>query len=250
MKKTRLFSLLTGLLLCLSGLSAKDYKASQFGIKSDGVTLNTRSIQRAVDYISEQGGGRLVFYVGRYLTGSIELKSNVTIQIEEGAALLGVASIYDYTGITDRKALIYATDQQNIGITGKGLIEGRSPIVLNSIQEQLAKKHIEGSVSFWSPSLILINNCNQILLDEITLLNSCNTAIVLDNSKAVKLTNLTIKNTLSESAALSLLHCNGVDITDCYLDTKTNPVISAGNSSGLLFNHCIKPDGGLIQFEK
>ena len=39
-----------------------------FGIKSDGVTMNTRSIQRAIDYIAQQGGGRLVFTVGRYLT--------------------------------------------------------------------------------------------------------------------------------------------------------------------------------------
>ena len=69
----------TALLLLWAGLSvqAKDYPASLFGIYSDGTTLNTRSIQYAVDYIHSNGGGRLVFYVGRYLTGSIHLKSNV-----------------------------------------------------------------------------------------------------------------------------------------------------------------------------
>ena len=85
MNKNKLFASVIGLLVFVAGLSAKDYQVAMFGIKSDGVTLNTRSIQRAVDYISEQGGGRLIFYVGRYLTGSIELKSNVTICIEEGA---------------------------------------------------------------------------------------------------------------------------------------------------------------------
>lgn len=84
MNKNKLFASVIGLLVFVAGLSAKDYQVAMFGIKSDGVTLNTRSIQRAVDYISEQGGGRLIFYVGRYLTGSIELKSNVTIRIEEG----------------------------------------------------------------------------------------------------------------------------------------------------------------------
>ncbi len=68
---------------------AKDYTASLFGIYSDGVTLSTRSIQYAIDYIHKNGGGRLVFYVRRYLTGSIHLKSNVTLQLEEGAVLLG-----------------------------------------------------------------------------------------------------------------------------------------------------------------
>lgn len=82
MNKNKLFASVIGLLVFVAGLSAKDYQVAMFGIKSDGVTLNTRSIQRAVDYISEQGGGRLIF-MGRYLTGSIELKSNVTIRIEE-----------------------------------------------------------------------------------------------------------------------------------------------------------------------
>src|SRR6476659_656517 len=84
--------------LCLQFLfvDAKDYPASLFGIRSDGVTLNTRSIQFAIDYIQQQGGGRLVFDVGRYLTGSIHLKSNVTLHLLEGAVLLGVLNPFDY----------------------------------------------------------------------------------------------------------------------------------------------------------
>lgn len=57
MNRNKLFAGVIGLLFFATGLSAKDYQAVMFGIKSDGVTLNTRSIQRAVDYISEQGGG-------------------------------------------------------------------------------------------------------------------------------------------------------------------------------------------------
>src|ERR1700704_2886908 len=87
-------------------LWSKDYPASLFGIHSDGVTLNTRSIQFAIDYINDQGGGRLVFDVGRFLTGSIHLKSNVTLHLKEGAVLLGALNPFDY----DRKiftALIF-----------------------------------------------------------------------------------------------------------------------------------------------
>src|SRR6187397_3747869 len=89
------------LLVCFQCLqsSAKDYPASLFGINSDGVTLNTRSIQFAIDYIQQQGGGRLVFDVGRFLSGSIHLKSNVTLHLMEGAVLLGVLNPLDY----DRK---------------------------------------------------------------------------------------------------------------------------------------------------
>ena len=114
MNKNKLFASVIGLLVFVAGLSAKDYQVAMFGIKSDGVTLNTRSIQRAVDYISEQGGGRLIFYVGRYLTGSIELKSNVTIRIEEGAVLVAVPSVYDFKGVGGCNAIIYADKQKNI----------------------------------------------------------------------------------------------------------------------------------------
>ena len=111
---------------------AKDYPASLFGIYSDGVTLNTRSIQFAIDYIHQQGGGRLVFDVGRFLTGSIHLKSNVTLHLMEGAVLLGVLNPLDY----DRKgftALIFAHDQQNIAITGKGVIDGQGRQVARNV---------------------------------------------------------------------------------------------------------------------
>ena len=111
MNKNKLFARVIGLLVFVAGLSAKDYQVAMYGIKSDGVTLNTRSIQRAVDYISEQGGGRLIFYVGRYLTGSIELKSNVTIRIEEGAVLVAVPSVYDFKGGGGCNAIIYADKQ-------------------------------------------------------------------------------------------------------------------------------------------
>src|SRR5436853_5930574 len=104
--------------------SAKDYPASLFGINSDGTTLNTRSIQFAIDYIHQQGGGRLVFDVGRYLTGSIHLRSDVGLHLKEGAVLLGSLNPFDYdkNGLT---ALLLSNDQQNISITGKGVIDGQ-----------------------------------------------------------------------------------------------------------------------------
>ncbi len=93
-------------LLLISPVFSTEYNASFFGIKSNGTTLNTSSIQKAVNYISEQGGGTLKFYVGRYLTGTIMLKPNVTIHLEEGAVLVGSTNIYDYNIDTPNCALI------------------------------------------------------------------------------------------------------------------------------------------------
>src|SRR3977135_4551248 len=118
--------------------TAKDYPVSLFGIYSDGVTMNTRSIQFAIDYINQQGGGRLVFDVGRFLTGSIHLKSNVTLHLKEGAVLVGALNPFDY----DKKmftALIFSYDQHDIAITGKGVIDGQGRIVARNFADLVHK---------------------------------------------------------------------------------------------------------------
>ena len=66
----------------------------------------------------------MVFDVGRFLSGSIHLKSDVTLHLLEGAVLLGVLNPMDYdrNGFT---ALILGEGQENISITGKGIIDGQ-----------------------------------------------------------------------------------------------------------------------------
>jgi len=81
----------------------KDYIVADFGVKNDGITLNTCSIQKAIDFIHEHGGGRLVFESGNYVTGSIYLKSNVTMQLDYGATILGSTNPFDY--VKDKKSV-------------------------------------------------------------------------------------------------------------------------------------------------
>lgn len=57
MNKNKLFASVIGLLVFVAGLSAKDYQVAMFGIKSDGVTLNTRSIQRAIISVNREAAG-------------------------------------------------------------------------------------------------------------------------------------------------------------------------------------------------
>ena len=64
-------------------LQAKDYNASMFGAKSNGTTMNTSSIQKGIDYISENGGGRLVFYVRR----PEEYRQVLALMVSEGLSL-------------------------------------------------------------------------------------------------------------------------------------------------------------------
>ena len=110
---------------------AKDYLVTDFGAKADGETLNTAIIQAAIDYISSNGGGRLVFKGGDFVTGSIYIKSDVTLHLEADARILGSLNPWDY--VRDKEAnwtsLIFSVKQKNIGITGKGEINCRGFLV-------------------------------------------------------------------------------------------------------------------------
>ncbi len=250
MNTNKIITVLMIFLSVTGSISAKDYQVSMFGIKSDGVTLNTRSIQRAVDFISEQGGGKLIFYVGRYLTGSIELKSNVTLQIEEGAVLVSVPSIYDYKQIDGKSALILGDGLQNIGISGKGLIEGNEVKLKANAEKQIENGFITGSIDEKLPSLILLKNCDKASIENVTLLNSCKTAVVLDRCKQVKIDRMTVDNKTNKSAALSISGCKDLEVKNCYWDTTVAPLISNGSSQSLLFEQTMTPQGESVSAEK
>src|SRR5699024_2474924 len=113
------------------------YNASFFGIKSDGITNNTASIQKGIDYIHKHGGGTLVFYVGRYLTGTIYLKSNVYIKLKPGAVLVGVSTPYAYNGEDKIQSLVMARGQTNTGISGKGVIYGSGYTLVHNMNHLL-----------------------------------------------------------------------------------------------------------------
>ena len=108
-------------------LDAADYFARDFGAVPDGFTVNTVSIQAAIDFVSAHGGGKVVLDKGDYVSGSIYLKDGVTLWIDEDCSLLGSLNPFDYIKDPDAKwtALVFAVGQKNIGIEGGGTINGR-----------------------------------------------------------------------------------------------------------------------------
>jgi hypothetical protein len=218
------------LAIAFAQASAKDYPASLFGIYSDGVTLNTKSIQFAIDYIHDQGGGRLVFDVGRYLTGSIHLKSNVGIHLLEGAVLLGVTNPPDYErdGLT---ALILGRDQENISITGKGVIDGQGRQVAKSVAAFVHKGLIKDlfrndrpEVEI-RPMLTYFRSCKNILIKGVTMRNAAAWVQTYDQCINLKIDSITVDSrAFWNNDGIDIVDCDSVAITNSYIDADDDGV--------------------------
>jgi unsaturated rhamnogalacturonyl hydrolase len=113
---------------------ARDFPITDFGAKADGSTDCTDSIRRAIAAANAAGGGRVVVSGGVFLTGAVHLKSNVNLHIAEGATLKFipdpakylpvVRARYEGTELMNYSPLIYAFEQENLAITGKGTLDG------------------------------------------------------------------------------------------------------------------------------
>ena len=226
--------------------SAKDYPASLFGINSDGVTLNTRSIQFAIDYIQQQGGGRLVFDVGRFLSGSIHLKSNVTIHLLEGAVLLGTLNPLDYErkGLT---AFILCHDQQNIAITGKGVIDGQGREVARNVVALVHKGLIKDLFRNDRPEvpirpmLIYFRSCKNIFISGVTMRNAAAWVQTYDQCKNLHVDSITVDSrAFWNNDGIDIVDCDSVAITNSYIDADDDGVcLKSHDSTGAICQNVI-----------
>ena len=120
--------------LSISVSAQEYYNVLKYGAKNDSSKIATAAIKKAIDAASKAGGGTVYFPAGKYLTGPIHLKSNITIYIEGGAELHFsdnfddylpmVKSRYEGVDVTSFSPLFYAYKAENIAIKGRGLIDG------------------------------------------------------------------------------------------------------------------------------
>lgn len=155
---------------------AKDVDITAFGAVGDGKTKNTEMIQKAIDACHGSGGGKVTFPAGTFLSGTVVMKDNVTLQLEKNAVLLGSIDLEDYKnldpfteglGIDVGWALVVAVDAKNIGIEGEGTIDGQG--------SALKAKHIltdtrpEGQRWGRRPFLLRVVRCTGVTVKGVTL---------------------------------------------------------------------------------
>lgn len=166
--------------------SKKFFWVNDYGAVSDTVTINSHSIQKAIDECAARGGGIVAFKPGTYVTGSVFLKSNVRLQIDKGVLILGSQSFDDYPEINTRiagiemkwpAALFNIIDAKNAAITGKGIINARGKFCWDkywAMRKEYDKKGLRWIVDYDAKRVrtVLVQNSSNVTIKEITLKNA------------------------------------------------------------------------------
>lgn len=160
------------------------------GAKGDGKTLDTKAIQSAVDKCAETGG-KVILSDGIFLTGTIYLKSNVTLVVEKGAVMLGSLNLEDYPvnefGFNNlntyrvNRALVYASGMTNVGIEGGGIIDGRGGSFVKELK-------------LVRPFLLWFKECNKVSVEEVELRNSAMWMQYYVHCEDVRITDIKVFN--------------------------------------------------------
>ena len=217
--------------------SLQIFDARRFGAQGDGKTLDTAAINKAVDACNSAGGGTVYLAPGVYLSGTVVLKSNVTLYLEAGATLLGSVNLADYTSIpgppadgdANQRHLICARDAKNVGIAGPGTIDGQGPAYWepNGRAPAAPEDAWRDVIAFYwqhrkRPSPMLeFYNCKHLRLTDVQIKNASGWTLRPIHCDDVFIRGITIKNPVHgpNTDGIDPTCCQNVFISDCLIDT-------------------------------
>ncbi len=195
-----------------SRLSVRDH-----GAKGDGKTNDTRALQAAID-AAGRTGGTVAVPPGEYISGTLHLRSGVTLALGAGAIL--IASPHDadfdpveqlpYNSFADaetqdfRFALLQGRDLARVGIVGRGQIDGNRS-------------------SRGGPKPIALRQCRDVRIRDLTILNAGNYNVSLLGCDGVDIAGVTIRN--GQSDGIDPDCCRNVRISNCRIQSQDDAIV-------------------------
>lgn len=194
----------------------------EHGAKGDGTTIDTAAINRAVAACGDAGGGQVRFPPGRYLSGTVRLKSHVTLSFEAGATLIGTSDLAAYEGFSPpagvfearlrpswHRALVLGVDVEDVAIEGLGTIDG------NKVHDPKGEERMRG------PHAVLFGHSKGIVIRGVTIRDAANYGVMIEECSGVDIAGVTI------TGGWDGIHlrgwpdepCRDVSITGCRIAT-------------------------------
>lgn len=215
--------------------AAEVYNVINFGAKGDGQTLDSPAINSAIEAAEASGGGQVILPAGRYLCGSIRMKSNIDLHLSPGSVILAAPAemnAYDesesFGGFPEyqdgghtyfHNSLIWAEGETNVSITGHGMIDG----------EGLTRKDTERAGNLQGGSIgtgdkaIALKLCRNVTLRDFTVYRGGHFAIILTGCDLSTIDNLTIDT-----------NRDGIDIDCCKFLTMTNCKVNTPHDDAIV----------------
>lgn len=213
------------------------YNVKDYGAKGDGQKLDTKNINAAIDAAALAGGGTVYFPAGNYVTGSIHLKSNITLYIDKAAVIIAApkedSTEYDkiepvkddrikYTDLGHNRfhnSLIWGEKLHDIGITGGGMIWGKG----------LLGGEVKGGSNYANKSIALLS-CRNVLIQNISIKHGGWFGIL-----ATGVDHLTIDNVMMDTNrdGMDIDCCQWVHISNCTVNSPSDDAICLKSSFAL-----------------
>jgi len=213
------------------------FSVQAHGAAGDGRTKDTPAIQQTIDTAHEAGGGTVYFPAGTYLSGTLYLKSHVTLRLEAGATLLGSTDLADYPCVdagfrsyTDKyvcQSLLSAENVEDFAVVGEGVIDGQGAAFSAEPRPGFRQR----------PYLIRFVTCRNILIEGITLRNTgmwTQHYLACDNLTIRGITVLAHCNHHNDMMVID--GCHNVWVSDCYADTLDDGITLKSTSDRLCEN--------------
>jgi polygalacturonase len=222
--------------------SGNSFNVKTYGATGDGITLDSPSINKAIDACAQAGGGTVYFPAGTYLCGSIHLRSNIHLLIDAGATVLGAPqsmNVYDETEpwvnnpyedgghCYFHNSLIWGESLTNVSITGQGMINGGGLVRSDGLLDRMSgftdgQDHKQYPPRRLGNKAIALKLCRNVLIRDITIFHGGHFAILVTGCN-----NLTVDNVTMDTDR------DGIDIDCCHNTMVSNCRINSPNDDGL-----------------
>jgi len=230
----------SGLVIKAVQQDPQTYNVKEFGAVGDGMTLNTKAIQDAIDAAYKNGGGKVVLSGGKFLSGSIELKNGVILHLDRTATLLGSINPRHYRRINNWKALIVADHATGIVIEGEGAIDGQGrALALNVDSLHHIGEMVDPNYNYrrmrpnesYRPQLVYMMNCSGVKVTGVTLKNASCWVQTYEQCSGLEIHKVKVESRAYwNNDGFDIVDCKDVRITHCDVNTADDGICLKSHS--------------------
>ncbi len=286
--KTISLAVLSAACAALAQTDANRFDARGFGAAGDGRTPDTAALQRGID-AAAAAHGTLVIPAGTYRSGTLELRSHMTLELQHGAVLQGSPDVNDYgsfatygldkrygvnsSGEGTRVGLLIAQRVEDIRITGDGTIDGngtgffdentshmgrdydeqytRNPDAFLADLHSTADGPLETRATGRPGTMVIFDHADRITLDGVTLANSPNWTLHFQHAHNVLVHAIHVANDmrLPNNDGLDCMDCHDLRVSDSAFDAGDDDFAIVGSDDIAITNCTLRSYSAAIRFE-